>query len=176
MVRAILDGTKTQTRRLVKSPGILINIRDSAHCCPYGLPGDRLWVRETFSGPRSREQEPPRLWHSLDEIHWWADGNPKHGDWTKPRPGIFMPRWASRITLEITEVRVQRLPEISQRDAMAEGVWTAGLARADDIFHSATGINLDHVSAYRKLWSEINGDQDWIDQRWVWAMTFRRLL
>lgn len=85
--------------------------------------GDRLWVREGFSGEYAYKIAPPREWRRLGNqgIWYWADGDPIDGDWTKPKPSIHMPRWASRLTLTVTDVRVQRLQEISEADARAEG-------------------------------------------------------
>lgn len=153
MVRAILDGRKTQTRRVLKpqpvtSPGRLTGPwqdsdgrwgmmatewRYSERLGNYEperetfLPfkvaavGDCLWVRETWSGPYRMGDIPPRDWQPGLPIWYWADGNPDDGDWCRPRPAIHMPRWASRITLEVTDVRVQRLQDISEEDALAEG-------------------------------------------------------
>lgn len=153
MVRAILDGRKTVTRRIVKPVGnddafvlldhgkwfwpyrsddgessITADGNETPHSCPYGQPGDRLWVREAFSGPHCMDASdgckavPPSKWGDCSRIWYWADGNPTEGDWTRPRPSIHMPRWASRITLEIVSVRVERLQDISYEDALAEGV------------------------------------------------------
>jgi hypothetical protein len=192
MVRAILAGTKTQTRRVVKgapddwapmqpqvfSPTVIDRRGDEqpgpdafgagnedGDCwlrCPYGQPGDRLWVRESFSGPHHQERHPPRDWHSTDPIHCWADGNPASGDWTKPRPGMFMPRWASRVTLEVTGVRVERLQDISRGDAMAEGCPFPNMAKGDD-----------PRQWYADLWESINGPGSWEANPWVWVVEFR---
>lgn len=190
MVRAILLGSKTQTRRVVKpsrefdpdwpftSPGIA---RYTA--CPYGRPGDRLWVREGFSGPHYREAFPPSLWHELDEIHYWADGNPVDGDWTRPRPSIHMPRWASRILLEVVAVRVERLNEISEADAIAEGVFRkTGETPIGDTVETWDGrgemIYVHPMAArteYRMLWESINGENSWSMNPFVWVIEFRRL-
>ena len=185
MVRALLAGTKTQTRRAVKPPdlardkvggpelwtgfmgwqsaaAVLADQSLSANKqtrCPYGMPGDLLWCRESFSGPHHQERHPPRDWHTLDPIHYWADGNPSEGDWTRPRPGMFMPRWASRITLEVTEVRVERLQVISEADAIAEGVYTDPACPAYD--------------GYRALWHQINGAGSWDANPWVWVVLFK---
>jgi len=135
MVRAILSGSKTQTRRIVKGmaldwlqPGVFTPEFVAApenDMCPHGKKGDRLWVREAFSGCHEYDVEkfPPSAWFRLDPLWYWADGNPTSGDWTRPKPSIHMPRWASRITLEITEVRVERLQDI--RD---EAIQTAAMA------------------------------------------------
>lgn len=132
MVRAILDGHKTQTRRVMKL---------QAHPCPYGVPGDRLWVREAFRfldsfdgdsptavGDRCLIAGYPKPWAPTQyEADGWRDNWMNVG--TPPgtiaagklRPGIHMPRWASRITLEITDVRVERLQDISNADCAREG-------------------------------------------------------
>lgn len=199
MVRALLYGSKTQTRRVaggvcIKQPGVLIGLTgpDTAQVefdadsgewvcnggywhkrCPYGQIGDRLWVRESFSGPHHREHMPPRDWHSLDEIHYWADGNPDEGDWTKPRPGMFMPRWASRTTLEVTGVRVERLQDISEADARAEGAPPSH--PSIDRISREFGYADFPRSWYGQLWDQINGEGAWAANPWVWVVEFRRL-
>lgn len=185
MVRAILAGTKTQTRRVVKPQprilaGELLCWKDDAltddqmaACSPYGQPGDRLWVRETFSGPWCMEAQdgiaaaPPSKWGESSEIWYWADGEPTYGDWTRPRPSIHMPRWASRITLEVTGVRVERLQDISTSDAEAEG-WPG--PDAENSISSTYPI-----AWYSKLWEEINGPGSWTANPWVWVVEFKRL-
>lgn len=199
MVRALLDGSKTQTRRVLKQatgPSLSVDMAEGAPGvaelswlwgdgpghdvhetikrvpCPYGAPGDRLWVRESFSGPHHRERTPPRDWHSLDEIHCWADGNPEAGDWTKPRPGMFMPRWASRITLEVVSVRVERLQAISEADAMAEGSRSWAQEQDTPVKDIPAG---ETRLIFRQLWEQINGSDSWDANPWVWAVEFRRL-
>lgn len=202
MVRALLDGSKTQTRRIVKpQPAAGLNWAgwcitsthtadegkatwargDGPHLvdvhrvrCLYGQPGDRLWVRESFSGPHHRERTPPRDWHSLDEIHYWADGNPEDGDWSKPRPGMFMPRWASRITLEVVSVHVERLQDISEADAYSEGIEQTEFCEEAEHAQPATGA-LPGRYAYRALWEQINGPDSWAANPWVWVVEFKRL-
>jgi hypothetical protein len=115
--------------------------------CPYGKPGDRLWVRETFSYRRLPDiGEGTRIWY-------WADGQPIEGDWSKPKPSIHMPRWASRLTLEVTAIRVQRLQDITDEDAIAEG-FTSAMA----------------FSAY---WVMLHGAGAWKENPWVWVVDFR---
>lgn len=184
MVRATLTGAKTQTRRVAKpvhhpdfgnlyTPGALVLEHEPKHvierACPYGQPGDRLYVRETFSGANYNEG-PPRDWVVDSPVWYWADGNPQHGDWTKPKPGIHMPRWASRITLEVTSVRVERLREISEADAISEGV----RVHPDHYGKPRTSI-YNPVQAYRDLWESINGPGSWELNQWVWVVEFRRL-
>jgi hypothetical protein len=181
MVRAILDGSKTQTRRIAKEfnempslDGILKRFPNQEGC-PYGTPGDRLWVRETFA--QGVEGCPGGISYRADHFDPKGDG-PAHP--MKWRPSIFMPRASSRILLEITDVRVQRLQEISDEDARAEGIkelalqadepgawWTAA---PDRRFHSRTPRG-----AFLRLWREIHGDGSWDANPWVWAITFRRL-
>jgi hypothetical protein len=166
MVRALLNGTKTQTRR---------RMRDSENAwreqkCPYDF-GMRLWVRETTIIA-------PKRWTTENlSTHWDADGDGRIVQYLasqpnreaaddynlKATPSIFMPRWASRITLEITDVRVERLQDISEGDAKAEGV--------DPIREKVP----THRDAYRYLWDDINGTGAWQANPWVWALTFRRV-
>jgi len=170
MVRALLAGTKTQTRRVVKgraldwlnesgfSPSFVAHPEN--HLCPYGAPGDRLWVRETWAQNENQLSET-----SMDtSIVFRADGEARaldNGCEKAWRPSIHMPRWASRITLEINDVRVERLQEISEADALAEG-----------ITHST--LNDPRVE-YRWLWESINGHGSWDANPWVWPITFRRI-
>lgn len=170
MVRAIFSGTKTQTRRVFKAknggvwpnkndiPGMLQILRE----CPYGQPGDRLWVRETWAQARAaRRDEPIR-----DAIAYAADRESMADRFGIPdrrwRSSIHMPRWASRILLEIVAVRVERLKDISIDDAIAEGV----------------GIRCDSpmaVMEYSLLWESINGPGSWDANPWVWVIEFQRV-
>ncbi len=195
MVRALLAGTKTQTRRVVKpqptgfvgGPGVTLTDGSPAPltpldetvepygreiCCPYGQPGDRLWVRETWdflpdgvlaNGKAATEpnQAVIRYWAdtSLEFRTVPHDFNPMIYNREKRRPSIHMPRWASRITLEITGVRVERLQDISEADAMAEGVYTDPACPARDAFES--------------LWEQINGPGSWDANPWVWVVEFK---
>ena len=205
MVRAILAGTKTQTRRVVNLPADAKHVcywappsgrsesgyadpgvnywtpdpageTDSNHLCPcpYGQPGDRLWVREAFSGPWCMEAQdgmaavPPSKWGESSRVWYWADGDPTYGDWTKPRPSIHMPRWASRILLEVIAVRVERLQDISEADAVAEGVDFAG--HTDEIMH-----DYSPDERFSMLWESINGAGSWNENPWVWVVEFRRV-
>jgi hypothetical protein len=185
MVRALLAGTKTQTRRVMKpqpvwvaEPNVPFATVDADPkgiiACPYGQPGDRLWVRENFSGPHCMDAAhgcaavPPGKWGVSSNIWYWADGNPEFGDWTKPRPSIHMPRWASRITLEIVSVRVERLQDISEADALDEGV----------TYNDIPNNGLDPMRArtwYRGLWESINGPGSWDANPFVWVVEFKRV-
>ena len=184
MIRALLDGRKTQTRRIIKpSPefcgggrsrdpqnwndpdawgwenydeGCWDLLSEGYTGRPFYAPGDRLWVREAFS------------YESLDVDRngfmppwYWADGNPESGDFTRPKPSIHMPIWASRLTLIVTEVRVQRLQEISRGDAMEEGCPFANMA---------DGPN--PRDWYRDIWNSIHGPDAWDANPWVAAISF----
>jgi len=194
MVRAILARTKTQTRRVaIKSstPGLVVPCDfDAAEAklelentyngirywkvCPYGNNGDRLWVREAFDFLPSGGLDEPQAC----EIVYWATGsheprsapsgyNPMIYGHEKVRPSIHMPRWASRITLEVTGVRVERLQDISEADAMAEGVHYSLLEKIQ------AGQDRWARHAYKKLWESIHGPGSWDLNPWVWVVEFK---
>ena len=202
MVRAILDGNKTQTRRSVKFNDRLNRYdSDGFHRvtdetiekkpwsenavrqiigCPYGQPGDRLWVREAFEDCCS-------ALHSC--VLYRADGDDPGTKWT---PSIHMPRWASRITLEVTGVRAERLQDISEVDAMAEGItrlteplpprrWSGPnrfTLKGMGSGACAGSVSLNAPAAedlYRRLWESINGPGSWDLNPWVWVVEFKRL-
>lgn len=221
MVRAILAGTKTQTRRIVKHritgpnpPGAFYDWRDAhtnkwlgahggvmafAKCnaaalCPYGKPGDLLWVRESFAiVPRTAYARSDGVRQTLRPDDG-EDAAIYRADWVRSagglrwRPSIHMPRWASRITLEITDVRVERLQAIGRDDAIAEGVeWnrcpTHQTQRSMEAQIAANRIGMaahwegeiDYVGGYRWLWESIHGENAWVLNPWVWVIEFRRL-
>lgn len=189
MVQALLAGRKTQTRRILKpqphtvddsgrwyrmpSGGSSLNCHD----CPYGVLGDLLWVRETwYAAPYDR-----------DILGYVADGDHPHEMPYRVVPSIHMPRKFSRLTLRVTGVRVERLQEISDADANAEGVeWES----ADPPFcyvpgiwpHSITAVGIEEMrsgherASYGKLWDHINGAGSWAANPLVWALTFERVL
>lgn len=193
MVRALLDGSKTQTRRICKTrkdrhfgcdiaPHEIAGEVNAGNYtnCPYGQPGDRLWVRETFAAHFMYDDLPPTMARSQREDlrptdnRWFAaegDGSPSqiltppHGLRGKWRPSIHMPRWASRFTLEITSVRVERLQDISASDAIAEGT----------IPMTGDDYDTNFINGYRLLWESINGPNSWAANTWVWAIEFRRV-
>lgn len=204
MVRAILDGSKTQTRRVVKpakdknSSGCEmapceiaaeINRFRNFDFCPYGAPGDLLWVRETWGNVSFCSEEewtpdrPATKIHQLKfgcgyysgHIIYRADGEfeweNEYGDeqscWN---PSIHMPRAASRITLEITNIRVERLNDISEQDAMAEGVDGANSDSAQ-----AIGWYEKPRRAFERLWESINGAGSWAINPWVWVIEFKKV-
>ena len=204
MVRALLAGTKTQTRRL-------LNLHPSAlqcccggnatrwtkkysnqwHCgacnggarivrncleyvtCPYGQPGDRLWVREAWRTVAEADALPPRDLNAAHRIWFEADAPHQPGA-GRYRPGMFMPRWASRITLEITDVRLERLNDISEEDARAEGVQfypgEGGVFYVPDVPYSGSDTA---VGSFRILWEFINGAGSWDANPWVWPISFK---
>lgn len=219
-VRPVIEGWKTQTRRIIKPQptpciGGGINWYDKGRSftgspqnfrrfCPYGQPGDRLWVRETFAsfpstgglrfyrtGVIYHRPNDPRLLpeHPYREVVYRADGEDvtkehPNGATSKWRSPVAMPRWASRITLEITSVRVERLQDISDEDARAEGIIHGlhydkagiartpreGFARVWDIFHGKPKIKRDddgNVVAVH--------DWSWRANPWVWVIEFKRV-
>lgn len=194
MVRAILEGRKTQTRRVVKPQDSVEDHVDKSgavefihlhspkcpgYCdyackfpCPYGAPGDLLWVRETWAiGPAKGDGAAYRADLSDDDIAEEREIRrlaPKLSEEFRDarwRPSIYMPRWASRITLKITDVRVERLQEISLYDVQQEGL----------------GIDVGQLSregarfAYGELWKSINGAESWAANPWVWVVGFERV-
>lgn len=182
MVRALLAGTKTQTRRVAKEfdaePGKMDAIlRRFPHQngCPYGAPGDQLWVRETWA---TNEGAAGGVCYRADTgqcatFQRIANGEATHavGRW---RPSIHMPRWASRITLEVTGVRVERLQGISEADAVAEGIES----HDDDgaTYYGPFGKgDACPIRAFRALWESINGAGSWDANPFVWVVEFRRL-
>ncbi|PVZ19970.1 MULTISPECIES: hypothetical protein [unclassified Pseudomonas] len=207
MVRAILEGRKTVTRRPCKpqpSPHAHTKSADGnamgswwetakqIQRCPYGQPGDRLWVRESFwqAGDwiSTYPEDDEGHWSGSRRVHYRVDGEPPnepnhhypnglrngsfsaadpHKIW-RARPSIHMPRWASRILLEITEVRVERLQDISEEQAEAEGV--DFLRSIPDCDETLTARQL-----FECLWDSINGASAWDANPWVWAVSFRRV-
>lgn len=185
MVRAVLEGRKTQTRRPVKHFG-LYAIEPSIHGAttsareraamaehgPYGVPGDQLWVREAWRTFARFDKTAPRDLPPLKRTPLWyeADGplEEPHA-WGKYRPPMFMPRWGSRIQLEVTRVRVDRVQDISYEDAWAEGIQVLAPTGPDD-------APADPIGAYRNLWRSLNADgtpQSWAANPWVWVIDFR---
>jgi hypothetical protein len=168
MVKAILDGRKTMTRRVCKNAHI--------PCSPYQI-GMRLWVRETFRYYDGEGDETVQ-----QSIEYRADGDPnkKYKDlhW---KPSIFMPRWASRITLEITNVKVERLQEITEGDAEKEGVqptlWFQPTKNEDDDLTLSDNIgNISYKNGFANIWQKINGKKyPWASNPWVWVIEFERV-
>jgi len=194
MVRAILEGRKTQTRQVIpvqpsqadmKIARVTEGPRDRVgklfwamdrgqgwdneyFSCQYGQPGDRLWVRETWAARPEQDNLPPS--ECDDTGIWWraslsavpAGYEACHGKW---RPSIHMPRWASRITLEITGVRVERLQDITNNDALEEG--TPDLRTIEN--------GWDMRRCFQELWEQINGAGSWSKNPWVWVIEFKKV-
>ncbi len=168
MVRALLNGTKTQTRRVamhtvcgVRVARLAFDPAPDVRACPYGAPGDLLWVRETHYVESSGYVD-----GSGRRILYRADGEAPT-TWT---PSIHMPRWASRLTLRITDVRVERLQEISADDCRAEGHPTDWSRSPAPEVHDDAARDW-----YRDLWDSINGSGAWDANPWVWVVEFERL-
>jgi hypothetical protein len=178
MVRAILAGTKTQTRRVVKPAHKAWIEMPVTHQLgewdkrplPYGKPGDRLWVRETWQAVSGNDRARHIMTHPRPDRGWLEYAATPRADEPayKWRPSIHMPRWASRITLEVTGVRVERLQDISEADAMAEGVHYSLLEKIQ------AGQDRWARHAYKKLWETINGSDSWDLNPWVWVVEFKR--
>ena len=231
MVRAILSGQKTQTRRVVTAPVEFIggsgddrsdpdnwgfyaesssfagwvvlarnvhrlvgNNQDRASlACPYGVPGDRLWVRETFASFQGSSvpvtpsaatyvvmRDGTQVYRSDSAIippaKEYADGA---FDGIKWRPSIHMPRWACRLVLEVTDVHVERLNDITEADARAEGVTLLhGIGDDQTLPGEPRGRTFGthpHACAFCVLWDSINGERaPWSSNPWVWVVSFRR--
>lgn len=186
MVRAILEGRKTQTRRVVKHAPAPWNAEHTAWdmtCCPYGQPGDRLWVRETWGAHFMWDDVPPSgipndgkacLFYMADGFSTGGCSQTRRDKW---RPSIHMPRWASRITLEIAGVRVERLQDISEKDAQAEGaMYHDGRGIGHSGWrHDYKDVHVDARSSFYRLWQEINGPGSWDANPWVWVVEFKRI-
>ena len=193
MVRAILEGRKTQTRRIVKpradrdfGPRCVLQPHEIAgeinagdlRNSVYGFPGDRLWVRETWA----RDDEDGALMYRADvgcddDANAWERGRIEGVSRYRWRPSIHMPRWASRITLEITDVRVERLQEISEADARAEGVYP--YMPGEGVIHPPRfADDYQYRPNYREgfeiVWQSIHGDGSWAANPWVWVIGFKR--
>ncbi|MDC8443725.1 hypothetical protein JJO83_13640 [Halomonas aquamarina] len=189
MVNAILSGRKTQTRRIVKPT----KDRNGSGChlapceiagevnggdyalCPYGQPGDRLWVRENFLYLMHGDVTAGDIKYCASIDSRSAAGSKNPGYWWRKRPSIHMPRWASRITLEIVSVRVERLKQISERDALQEGI---GLVLADnwpDPKAMSEAVAKSRRAGFKLLWESINGSDSWDTNPWVWVVEFKRV-
>lgn len=200
MVRAILEGRKTVSRRVVKLPmpklefvhTVSGNSDGKIHAtpwtakaiqkiitCPYGNPGDSLlWVRETWTALFNNDDGMTLWWHNTpkeqrtqdrlaSEVTYRADYKPEPYDEWPFVPSIFMPRWASRLALKVTGVRVERLQDISEADAEVEGV----------IQHTTYRPGYGFRDGFRTLWDEINGKRpgcSWTSDPWVWVLEFER--
>ncbi|MEX9442050.1 hypothetical protein, partial [Klebsiella pneumoniae] len=150
-------------------------------CCPYGIPGDRIWVREAFR-VHSRATDVATLVYKASERNSWTEQTHrvpvavcnKPATPEKWTPSLHMPRWASRILLEITDVRVERLNAISQEDAQAEGMELTGW-RPTYSDPDSGGKVMTPYDNFAELWSSIYGDESWKANPWVWVISFKRV-
>lgn len=215
MARAILDGQKTQTRRAVnhisrigqlwsfiesRTRGYDFDMRCKTHWlwhslterevlkrCPYGRPGDLLWVREAWT-VHGVATDVVTIRYRANARNSWTEqherfpleaitGQVPDASPQKWRPSIHMPRWASRLTLEITDVRVERLQDISEGDAETEGVeaFLDGHKTPGEIDESKTSFKEGESGkrCFRYLWESINGTGSWNQNPWVWVIEFR---
>lgn len=179
MIRALLDGRKTQTRRILKpqpqagTEEVLENhgnvfqpwsdtesrlLPDQNWRCPYGVPGDRLWVKEGIVRGYGNDMQMSR--YSADGLPTVADAWP----WQRNHlASIHCPRRLSRILLEVNGVRVERLQDISETDAAAEGV------------NGISSLIPTSRDAYRQLWKDLNGAGSWDSNPWIWVVSFKRI-
>lgn len=209
MVRAILDGRKTQTRRIMKvqpsedftpmnmaletdykarwyTPGVVdkdgylqpaskkvfgVSNENEGYSCPFGAVGDRIWVRETWARYNIDQNSHDIAYRATTPADW-----PEEGRW---RPSIHMPRWASRILLEITDVRVERLNAISEEDAEAEGIDMEALYDSQDCYDCIADHNMTGrptvTGVFKYLWESIYGEESWKANPWVWVIEFKRV-
>ena len=174
---------KAESLRGVIHPVILGNGQMVSIICPHGKPGDRIWVRETFcpvddtqyGGEKWVDYRATPKFESSHPAGW--DSAPNDAEALKWRPSIHMPRWASRILLEITDVRVERLNAISEEDATAEGVPPAGSLLPDypGTFLTPKGDYATAKVAFQRLWESIYGEESWKANGWVWVISFKRV-
>ena len=184
MVRAILDGQKTQTRRVITKKQIYCPEHERIHdhiisftynqeailrCAKYQV-GDRLWVKENF-------YVQPDIWCSTHEeqpVHYKADGNTECLEDYISKSSRFMPKWAARIWLEVTGVRVERLQDISEKDARAEGVTKQHNYFRDDMVIECGNV---YRRCFAKLWDSLNAKRgySWGKNPWVWVYEFKRI-
>ena len=207
MVSKTLEDLKTMTRRVLKEPfeisasGFITkrrgNERFTPYECPYGKPGDRLWIKETHyrygkwikNGLSKTGRQKWKFKPLSNEIKYF-DSVPdmlatgRRQGWHK-RPSIFMPKWATRLWLEITDIRVERLHDISEKDAEAEGVETnTPDVRDGEWFHYGRGLDdfpaFSAKESFESLWDLINAERNggayaWDKNPWVWVITFKRV-
>ncbi|HDH1373442.1 TPA: hypothetical protein PIT97_002063 [Klebsiella quasipneumoniae subsp. similipneumoniae] len=208
MVRAILHGRKTQTRRIVKGTDgavkfckewdingeeIFVVLGEKDHTgmnpvlgalsCPFGAVGDRIWVREAFR-VHSLATNVATLAYKASERNSWTEQTHrvpvavcnKPATPEKWTPSLHMPRWASRILLEITDVRVERLNAISEEDARAEGIIDGGCLNCGEPEPcGCANPEPDATDAFAYLWQSIYGQESWNADPWVWVIEFKRV-
>lgn len=177
MVKAILSGRKTQTRRIIKPK--IVTMRRGPECgfeerkredwpvvCPFGQPGDRLYVKEAWQLWTEYDRVPTVKIPQGVDILYSAD-RPNFPWESRRRPALHMPRWASRIVLEITDVRIERLQDISEDDAREEGV-EPRLVPPD-------GGSSHYTEGFIELWQSTYGPDSWEKNPWVWVITHKRV-
>ena len=183
MVRALLAGRKTQTRRLVKAEHLLTTqapdevlgmlpkwLLDQASVyCPHGFKGDRLWVKECFAPCHEKENHAGAKAGFTYRADWSSDEEASRD--FRWRPSIFCTRAASRITLEIESVRAERLQAVSEADAQAEGCALECMTPTGD----DSGSAIHGPGGYLALWEQINGAGSWSANPFVWVVEFRRI-
>lgn len=196
MVRAILAGTKRQTRRIVRDEWWRCLDADderdratAAERSPYGVPGDRLWVKETWRPRALRgctqnacDRDDVSMRYTADDIERVFHESDVPDSWTMPKAAargnvspLFMPRWASRITLEVTSVRVERLQDITEEDARAEGLRAPRVPHFDGEGFVAPEEG-SALSAFRSIWHTLNGKRaPWSSNPFCWVIAFRRV-
>ena len=164
MIQALLGCRKTQTRRVIKNlPMMIVRLpyglsnRIDFSKCPYGARGDLLWVRESFFSTHKTEEYTKQY----GRIEYRATANPDYISCVF-KPSIHMPKWASRITLKITDIRVEQLQDISAQDVIAEGIEPIG---------NSSGSSIKGM--YRNLWGTIHGADSWDANPWVWVIEFK---
>lgn len=201
MIRAILEGRKTQTRRVVKPPknvdpkhwmpeklwdGQFKALHWPADCaefeilkCPYGQPGDRLWVRETWAEPTTLDPGPTFYKADYPACVPAHFSNVPAASAIKWKPSIHMRRDQSRIKLKITDVRVERLQDISEADAKAEGVKYHSDMYGYLLYGNYAGMGpvdgVGPINSFVSLWETINGHGSWDENPWVWVVEFKRM-
>lgn len=195
MVLAILNGSKTQTRRIISPPKGFegatyfphramwaTTLKESKPSRPFQC-GKELWAREAWRVHKNYNHLRPGLVHSAmgGDTGYCVDfrATPRPGDfWGKWRPSIYMPRWASRIMLTITCVRVERLQSINEENAKWEGIHTFNVRGMEYFHHRPTAPTEEQFTtakmAFRDLWQSINGPKSWEENPWVWVISFAR--
>lgn len=217
-VRALLDGSMMQVRRVMKvqpepsktrkgdywfsskklecmahvsdivpgnSPIADCHLFFQEHCCPFGTVGDRLYVREPFSRLDSFNFFDPAVPHEVPDFWYWADGEPTWGDWTRPQSGAVMPSEASRITLEVTGIRVERLQEADESalldnlgDMLEDCDSVAGRAFNHAEHYAIAGVPVGlcpEMHGFKAWWDKTNGDGSFDSNPWVWVLEFKRI-
>jgi len=183
MVQAILEERKTMTRRILKVQGCkpflpddtwsetdIIHWTRNGSTCPYGVPGDLLWVRETWMHAPNYPYLPEKYYYKASMSDQFIKEWPK--SW---KPSIHMPKSAARIWLEITDVKVERLQDISNEDALKEGIKVIEPDEAYFDYMQYAGSYLHPRGSFFSLWEKINGKESLEQNPWVWVIEFKRV-